>query len=424
MSKRRLMIIHPMDPRGGKVGGIETHVRLLLERCPEDFSVCLVGVDGNGDLQPGRPVRLSAGGREYDFLPVLHYPEEKMHEAATSIRDSLTFRFLLAMLRHILAIRRLAGRGPVSADVQRFEFSIIPRLAGVPLLQQIHGEGQKGEKMDSLISKHWGIYEAGEKMAMQLAARAICVTPARVEQMARKYPRHARKLEFMSVSVDTGVFRPAPFDTSDGKLKIVFAGRFDAFKDPPLMFSTLAKLRDMLNGQLEFHYIGKSATDRFPEFGAIEDITIFHGFQDRQGVARILRQVHAGILTSYFEGLPCYMMEVLASGRPLGVIRLPQFQITLPDYAPLMVEGVSGFMEERDEDDREGTARRMAQGFAQLWRDIQSGQYDPRRIAERARPYSIEVQLPRLFERHRQIQDGAKLPEGNVITRMRESGAL
>ena len=190
------------------------------------------------------------------------------------------------------------------------------------------------------------------------------------------------------------------------------------------MFSTLAKLRDMLNGQLEFHYIGKSATDRFPEFGAIEDITIFHGFQDRQGVARILRQVHAGILTSYFEGLPCYMMEVLASGRPLGVIRLPQFQITLPDYAPLMVEGVSGFMEERDEDDREGTARRMAQGFAQLWRDIQSGQYDPRRIAERARPYSIEVQLPRLFERHRQIQDGAKLPEGNVITQMRESGAL
>ena len=410
----RLMVIHPMDPRGGKVGGIETHVRLLLARAPEDFSLCLVGVDERGDLKPGRAVKLRVGGRQFDFLPVLHYPEEEMREAATSIRRSLTFRFLLAMLRHLLAIRRLAGKGPVSADVQRFEFSIIPRLVGVPLLQQIHGEGQKGDKMDSLISRHWGIYEAGEAMAMALCARAICVTPARVRQMAEKYPRHAGKLEFMSVSVDTEVFRPAPFDTSDGKLKIVFAGRFDAFKDPPLMFATLAHLRELLRGQVEFHYIGRSATDRFPEFRQIEDLTIRHGFQDREGVARILRRVHAGILTSYFEGLPCFMMEVLASGRPMGVLRLPQFEIDLPEYAPLMVEGLSGFLRERNEADRDATARAMAEGFAGLWADIRAGRLDPQAIAARVRPYSIDVQLPRLFERHRQIQSGAPLPLGNV----------
>ena len=422
MDKRRLMIIHPIDPRGGKVGGIETHVRLLLARCPEDFSVCLIGVDGRGDLQLGKPVTLEAEGRAFDFLPVLHYPEERMHEAATSIRQSLTFRFLLAMLRHLLAIRRLAGKGPVSADVQRFEFSLIPRLCGVPLLQQIHGEGQKGDKMDSLISRHWGIYEMGEAMAMRLCARAICVTPARVEQMAKKYPRHARKLEFMSVSVDTGVFRPTPFDTSDGKMKIVFAGRFDAFKDPPLMFSVLARLREKLDGRVEFHYIGKSSTGRFAEFAAIEDMTVFHGFQDRDGVAEILRKAHAGILTSYFEGLPCFMMEVLASGRPLGVIRLPQFEIRLPDYAPLMVEGVSGFMRERDEQDRAATAERMADGFVEMWEDIVSGRYDPRLIAGRAIPYSIDVQLPRLFERHRQIQDGTDMPLGNVMAQMQGQG--
>ncbi len=422
--KHRLMVIHPIDPRGGKVGGIETHVRLLLARHPEDFSVCLVGVDGRGDLEPGRPLRMEAEGRKFDFLPVLHYPEEQMHEAATSIRSSLTFRFLLAMLRHIRAIRKLAGIGPVSADVQRFEFSLIPRLAGVPLLQQIHGEGQKGEKMDSLISRHWGIYEAGEAMAMHLCARAICVTPARVEQMAKKYPRLAHKLEFMSVSVDTDVFAPSAFDTTDDRFKIVFAGRFDAFKDPPLMFSVLAKLKEMLDGAVEFHYIGKSSTQRFAQFEAIRDITIRHGFQDRAGVARILRNVHAGILTSYFEGLPCFMMEVLASGRPLGVIRLPQFQIDLPEYAPLMEEGVSGFLRERCEDDREKTAQVMAEGFAQLWADIKAGRYDPERIAARARPYSIAVQLPRLFERHRQIQAGAEMPEGNVIRQMKAQGVL
>ncbi len=417
----RLLVIHPMDPRGGKVGGIETHVRLLLDRHPDDFSVCLVGVDGSGDLALGRPVRLEGASGPCDFLPVLHYPEEQMHEAARTIGQSLTFRFLKAMLRHLPAIRRLAGRGRVSADVQRFEFSPVPRLAGMRLLQQIHGEGGRGDRMDSLISRHWGIYEAGEALAMRLCSRAICVTPARVEQLAQKYPRHAHKLEFMSVSVDTDVFRPAPFDISDGILRIVFAGRFDAFKDPPLMFTVIRMLKEQLDGKVEFHYVGRSSTDRFPEFEAIRDVTVFHGFQDRSGVARILHRVHAGILTSYFEGLPCFMMETLASGRPMGVIRLPQFEIDLPDYAPLMVEGISGFLRERDEERRDATARVMADGFLRLWEGIRNGRLDPQRIAERVRPYSIDVQLPRLFERHRQIQDRRPMPGNNVINPASES---
>ncbi len=419
----RLLIIHPMDPRGGKVGGIETHVRLLLDRHPEDFSVCLVGVDGSGDLEPGRPVRLEGASGAYDFLPVLHYPEEQMHEAARSIRQSLTFRFLRAMLRHLPAIRHMAGKGRVSADVQRFEFSPVPRLVGVRLLQQIHGEGRKGDRMDSLISRHWGLYEAGEALALRLCSRAICVTPARVEQLVRKYPQQADKLEFMSVSVDTDAFRPAPFDTSDGILRIVSAGRSDAFKDPPMMFTVTRMLKERLDGQVEFHYVGKSSTDRFPEFEAIRDVTVSHGFQDRAGVARILHRVHAGILTSYFEGLPCFMMETLASGRPMGVIRLPQFQIDLPDYAPLMVEGISGFLRPRDEERREETASLMADGFVRLWEDIRNGRYDPERIAKRVRPYSIDVQLPRLFERHRQIQDRRPMPRNNVIAPMQERRA-
>ncbi|HHN67337.1 MAG TPA: glycosyltransferase family 1 protein [Thermopetrobacter sp.] len=414
--KRRLVIIHPMDPRGAKVGGIETHVRLLLRQAPADFSVALIGVDERGDLELGKPLRLQLEGRHFDFLPVLHYPEEAMREAARRIRDSLTFRFGLAMVRHLGAIRRLKGTGPVSADVQRFEFTPIARLAGLPVLQQIHGEGRKGQKMDSLIARHWGIYRAGEALALTLCSRAICVTPARVEELRQRYPRHADKIGFMSVSVDTEVFRPMPFDTADGVFRVVFAGRFDAFKDPPLMFSVLAELRRLLGDRLEFHYIGSSGTERFAEFDAIADITIRHGFQDRAGVARILGRAHAGILTSYFEGLPCYMMEVLASGRPLGVIRLPQFQITTVPYAPLMVEGETGFLMERDEDDRPGMARAMAARFAALWADIRAGRLDPERIAAHVGPYSVAEQLPRLFDLHRAIQDGRPVARGRPVS--------
>ncbi|MBE7220596.1 MAG: WecB/TagA/CpsF family glycosyltransferase, partial [Caulobacteraceae bacterium] len=49
----RLCLMHPMDPRGAKLGGIETHVRQVLARHPQDFSMLFVGVDEIGDRPLG-----------------------------------------------------------------------------------------------------------------------------------------------------------------------------------------------------------------------------------------------------------------------------------------------------------------------------------------------------------------------------------
>ncbi len=401
--KHRLCLIHPMDPRGVKVGGIETHIRLLTRRFPEDFTVMLAGVDARGDLEPGKAVEIETGGRKIDFLPVLHFSDAVAAEAATRITGSLTFRFTLALLRHFRAIRKLAGRGPVSADLQRFEFAPIARLLGMPFMMEVHGEGGKDDKMDSLIKKHWRIYKAGEALGLKLATRALCVTPARVRSLSEEYPGMAEKCEFMSVSVDTDTFTPRPFDVGDDIFRIVYAGRLDEFKDPPMMFQVIAGLRKALDERVEFHYAGTSDPQRFKEFAAIEAVTIRHGFQDMAGVARIMSKAHAGILTSYFEGLPCFMMETLASGRPLGVLHLPQFEINLPDYTPLIVEGKSGVMSKRS-DNRDETAARLVEKFLTLWGDIGAGKYDPQKVRAHVEPYSINVQLPRLFARHREMQ--------------------
>ncbi len=413
--RRLLVVIHTMDPRGGKVGGIETHVRLLIARAPRDFEVLLVGVDGRGDLKTGQPLKLRWQGRPFTFLPVLRHDEQAMQEAARSITSSVTFRFLKGLLRHLPALRRLTRGRPASADVQRFEFAVVPKLLGLPLLLQVHGEGEKGDRMDSLISRHWGIYEASERIATMLADRIICVTPARVAKMARKYPRAAARMEFMSVSVDTDIFRPATFDVADGIMRVIFAGRLDAFKDPPLMFSALAALKERLQGALEFHYVGNSDPRKFVEFDAIADITTRHGILAQDEIATLVRRMHAGIITSYFEGLPCYLMEMIASGRPVGAIDLPQFSIRLPGYAPLVEPGESGFLLPRAEEDRQGMATCFARHFAALWEDIRAARLDPTRIAARATPYAVNTQLPRLFERHRQLQDGAPMPRNNVL---------
>ncbi len=395
MNKQQLVLIHPIDPRGEKVGGIETHVRLLLQRHPDDFQVLLVGVDAKGDLTPGEVIKVRAGEREIEFLPVMHFDDETAKHAARRLTQSLTFRFALALGRHFRTINRLVRRMPSSADLQRFEFAPFARMLRVPVVQVVHGEGRKDQKMDSLIKKFWYIQAANEKIALRLANHILCVNPNIKKRIDENFPRYEGKSEVMTVSVDTAVFPPTPFRLDDDVLRLVFTGRLDEFKDPPLMFRTLKRLEDKLAGKLEFHYVGTTDPHRYREFADIEHLTVRHGFQDAAGVAAILSKVHAGIITSHFEGMPCFMLEVLSSGRPMGTIRLPQYDL-------IVKPGVSGFLVERAQTD-EQSAELMADAFVELWRDIREGRVDPAQVHACIDPFTVHNQLPRVFEIHREL---------------------
>jgi glycosyltransferase involved in cell wall biosynthesis len=395
MKRQQLILIHPIDPRGEKVGGIETHLRLLLQRHPEDFAVLLVGVDGIGDLVPGRLVELELGGRRIEFLPVMRYLDEAAKHAAKKLTQSLTFRFTLALWQHLPLVYRLARRLPSSADLQRFEFATYAQALRLPVVQVVHGEGRKDQKMDSLIRKYWMIQSANERIALSLADRILCVNPNIKKRLDQEFPRQSGKAEVMTVSVDTDVYRPSQFDTADGVLRLIFTGRLDAFKDPPLMFRVIRALAQQLDGKVELHYVGTSDPGRFEEFAAIERQTVRHGFRRAEEINAILARMHAGIITSFFEGMPCFMLEVLAAGRPMGCIHLPQYEL-------IVKPGVSGFLVERS-DDTDATAERMAAAFVALWRDICEGRIDPAAVQRCIDPFSVDNQLPRVFEIHRQL---------------------
>ena len=392
----RLIVVYQMDPRGQKVGGIETHVRTLLARRPADFEVALVGVDATGDLPLGKPVAIEMGGRPVTFLPVLHYSDDKARAAARRLTQSLSLQFAAGLLRHLGAIRRLAGQGPVSFELQRNEAAFLPAMLRRPSVLVVHNEYKLSNSTDSLVSAYWRLYRAGEAFAIRRADHIVCVNQAIRDQIARDYPRDVTKSEVMSVSVDTNTFRPTPWDTSDGVLRLVYAGRLEAQKDPPLMFETLARLTERLEGRVEFHYVGTNEPERYPEFGSIAARTVKHGFCRSGDVAAILARAHIGLLTSNFEGLPVFLLETLASGRPMAVIRLPQFD-------PLIVAGTSGILVERAAAQAQ-SAEAMAQAIAGLWTDMRAGRLAPERIAELAHPYSVEAQLPRLFATHRRLQ--------------------
>jgi glycosyltransferase involved in cell wall biosynthesis len=179
--------------------------------------------------------------------------------------------------------------------------------------------------------------------------------------------------------------------------QIVFAGRLDEFKDPPLMFRTIERLRQKLNGAIRFHYIGTSDPHRFSEFAAIEDITIRHGFKDAMGMAKTLAGAHAGILTSEFEGMPRCVLETLAVGRPVVAMHLPQLESVIHDDQ-------SGFLVTRD-GSREEWAETLAQRFIDVRDAIDSGELTPERVADAIQNFTPATQLARVYRYHQEIQD-------------------
>jgi len=391
----RLVSIHPMDPLGAKVGGMETHVRLLLRRHPADFAVTIVGIDESGTLPLGEPREIEVAGRRVTFVPILAVPPDALRHAATSVGDSLTFRFALALVRFLPRLRRMVAGQAAVAEIERFEFAPLARALGIPLVTLVHNEGTRGDKMDSILSRHWWVHDIAEWLAFRLSGRIFCVTPKLKERLAARHPSQAAKAEVMSVSVDTDLFRASAFDLSKGQFELVYAGRLDSFKDPELMFDVARRLNERLGGAFTFHYCGASDPSRFAAFPAIAPYTVLHGALSPEGVAAVMRSVHAGILVSHWEGMPCFLLELLASGRPFGGLRLPQFD-------QVVTEGVSGRMVERAET-QEASAEAVAGALEALWQDIRAGRIDPAAVHTRIEPFSVERQLGRLFTAHRAL---------------------
>jgi glycosyltransferase involved in cell wall biosynthesis len=390
----RLAVVYAFDPLGAKVGGLETFVRDMIGRLPDDFSFLMIGVDASGKRKLGEISHETFRGKSFDFLPVLHVPDNEVREAAKSIKQSINFRFMQGLFSHLAAVRKALKAQPTSIDLQRVEFAGLMKALGVPFVQMLHGEGAPKLQMDSLLKSYRSVHNLNEWLAVKTCDAFLCVNPLITERIRATYPAHAGKIDTQTTWVDTSMFKPTPFP--DEGFGVAFAGRLDLFKVPSLMFKTIDRLRAKLGNGVRFHYMGTSDPHRFPEFKAIEDITIRHGFVSAEGVARVLSNAHAGILTSEFEGMPFSVLETLGAGRPVAAIHLPQL-------AAVIKSGVSGELVARS-DTNDDMADRLSDAFVDIARKQRSGEITPESVAGEVRDFTPEIQLDRIYNRHRAIQ--------------------
>jgi glycosyltransferase involved in cell wall biosynthesis len=359
-------------------------------------------------LPLNRVTEVTFRGRRFDFLPVLRYTDDKAREAARSLRQSITAQFFVALVRRFPAIARTLIRRRCSVDLRRVEFAWLPIVLRLPYIQMLHGEGVPRLRMDSLLQHYRTVHLLNERLAVATSRKFLCVNPMITERMRETYPRHAGKIDTLWTWVNTNVYRPQAFPVAVDPFRIVFIGRLDEFKVPPLMFATIARLRERLgDGGIEFHYVGTSNPERFTEFAAIKDVAVLHGFKDPAGVAEVLKNAHAGILTSEFEGMPRCVLETLAVGRPVVAVHLPQLEAVIHD-------GVSGHLVPRQTSEV-AMVEELTDRFLDLREAISAGHVDPSAVAATINDFTPDTQLARVYRMHHDIQRGDASPLGGAL---------
>ncbi len=387
-----------MDPRGVKVGGIETHVRQILRHVPAGVEPLLIGVDDRGDLPLGVVTKVEFSGRSLAFLPVAYVPADEQRETARSLMRSNTVRYIAGFLRHLPAMRRIASEMPSSVELERYEIAWLVRMLGRPIVLIIHNDVGDATKQDSLTRHIWKITQASEWLAYRLASHVFTVTERLRARALSLAPSIAARSEVLTVSIDTAMFAPAPFDLSDGVLRVAYAGRLELVKDPELMFAVARRLGERLPGRFEFHYAGSSDPSRWEGFDAIAPFTTRHGSLRTEEMAATLRRMHVGLMTSHWEGMPCFMLENLSTGRPFVGTNLPQFRKVVRD-------DLHGRLVDRGET-LAASADAWADAVIALWDDVRAGRVETARLHEAVQPFSVKRQLGRLFEVHAGLAAG------------------
>ena len=110
---------------------------------------------------------------------------------------------------------------------------------------------------------------------------------------------------------------------------------------------------------------------------------------------RLMSQCHAGILTSWFEGMPCYLLELLSVGRPIVAVSLPQYGLVVEDGRAVIWSTATLTLSRLIE--------ALSERFLATWSAIRSGAMTPDAIHAQIIPFSVDAQLKGHFARHQRL---------------------
>lgn len=305
-------IVHTFNPDAPLTAGIDTVVRDVVRFSPERDSWWIVGVQQpeHGSDGLGRWRSAEVGGRTVHFMPVAALdPGDQRRVVPHSWR-----------LATRLARRRPRLPGTVHVhrpDIGAAVASLYPRTPTV-FWSHTSTTAALGRDSDSIWRHIRPLYGLVERIVLRNSAAIVAAGEPERQRLEAQRPGLCHALPSW---YDDTIFQPRTEARDRGPLRIAWAGRLEAPKDPLLAVGVAGALRtrdtDVVLDVFGSGTLEGEVRDAVRRAG-LDGSVVLHGSLPREQLARHLADADVLLMTSHFEGAPRILVEALACGTPVA----------------------------------------------------------------------------------------------------------
>ncbi len=179
-------------------------------------------------------------------------------------------------------------------------------------------------------------------------------------------------IEVISNAIELSVFIPPRHRGHNNPVRLLFVGRFNAFKNVESLLETAVRLKEMGVDNFELQLAGdgerRSNLERLTVEKGLTKQLRFLGWIDRKDIVNLYHQADLFVTATTWEGMPNTVLEAMACGLPVIGSRAS-------GLGELVREGVNGYLV--DINDKSVMAERLA--------DLINNPYERQRMGKESR---------------------------------------
>jgi len=322
-----LLLLHPTDLLGPKVGGDKTFLIGLIKYAPKDFNIEFIGVSSDLKRKHKKKwINICIGNKSINYIPIFF---EKNENKKTKIPISLRFYLALKFTRINTTNRVLLFNRMETALI--FKRSKSPKI----LVEQTDIEEQLQKKKGEILwRKIPRIYYIVGDYAIKSVNHVYAVCGNTLNIYKIKYPNTQNKFSLLPNWADPDIFYPSNrlktyereelnsiYKSSSVKSNwILFVGRLQKVKAPIRLLDSFFKYykKDRFScliivgeGNMRAKMINHVKKLN------IEKNVIFLGVIKHERLASLYRASDVLLLTSNYEAMPGCVLEALGCGLPV-----------------------------------------------------------------------------------------------------------
>lgn len=208
-------------------------------------------------------------------------------------------------------------------------------------------------------------------------------------------------IEVIPNAIELSVFIPPRHRNHEGPVRLLFVGRFNAFKNVENLLEAAARLKQQGIDNFELQLVGdgsrRSNLERLTVENGLTKQVQFLGWVDRQAIVEVYRQADLFVTATTWEGMPNTVLEAMACGLPIVATRAS-------GLSELVQEGVNGYLVKTN--DPATLADRLTQLIDNPYERQRMGK-ESRKIAEREFAWEyIAEQYVQIYSRVSQREKG------------------